>query len=119
MDSLTTRFQKQVFEPYLDLLKAEYRIHPTFDHARQMWEAKLTADELVNGPYLEKSQIYQEGEPLSGLPLHESTKATVLKRLAGRSAYSAQFGQAFRSIPAGYSGHCGRGRSEATLEFFS
>jgi hypothetical protein len=34
-------------------------------------------------------------------------------------AYSAQFGQAFRSIPAGYSGHCGRGRSEATLEFFS
>jgi hypothetical protein len=34
-------------------------------------------------------------------------------------AYSAQFGQAFRSIPAGYSGHCGRGRSEATLEFVS
>jgi DEAD/DEAH box helicase/MrfA Zn-binding domain/Helicase conserved C-terminal domain len=90
MDSLTTRFYKDVFTPYLDLLKAEYRIHPTFGHARQMWEAKLTADELVNGPYLEKSQIYQDGEPLSGIPLHESTKATVLKRLGGRSLWSHQ-----------------------------
>ena len=90
MDSLTTRFQKEVFKPYLDLLKAEYRFHPSFDHARQMWEAKLTPDELVNGPYLEKSQIYQEGEPLSALPLQESTKATILKRLAGRSLWSHQ-----------------------------
>ena len=90
MDSLTTRFQKQVFEPYLDLLKAEYRIHPTFNHAKQMWEAKLTAAELVNGPYLEKSQIYQEGESLSAIPVHESTKATVIKRLAGRSLWSHQ-----------------------------
>src|SRR5262249_52216505 len=90
MDSLTTRFQKQVFEPYLDLLKAEYRIHPTFNHAKQMWEAKLTAAELVNGPYLEKSQIYQAGESLSAIPVHESTKATVIKRLAGRSLWSHQ-----------------------------
>ena len=35
------------------------------------------------------------------------------------SGYSAQFGQAFRSNPAGCSGDSGRGRSEATLEFFS
>src|SRR5215510_2711008 len=90
MDSLTTRFQNEVFRPYLDLLKAEYRFHPTFDHARHMWEAKLTADELINGPYLEKSQIYQEGEPLSALPLQESTKATILKRLTGRSLWSHQ-----------------------------
>ena len=90
MDSLTTRFHKEVFAPYLELLKAEYRIHPTFDHARQMWEGKLTADELVNGPYLEKSQIYQEGEPLSALPLHQITKATVLKRLADRRLWSHQ-----------------------------
>ena len=34
-------------------------------------------------------------------------------------AYSAQFGQVFRSIPVGCSGDSGRGRSEATLEFFS
>lgn len=37
----------------------------------------------------------------------------------GSSAYSAQFGQVFRSIPVGCSGDSGRGRSEATLEFFS
>ena len=90
MDSLTTRFQKEVFGPYLELLKADYRIHPRFDHARQTWEAKLTADELVNGPYLEKSQIYLYGESLSDLPLHQDTKTTVNKRLGGRSLWSHQ-----------------------------
>jgi ATP-dependent helicase YprA (DUF1998 family) len=90
MDSLTTRFQNEVFRPYLDLLKAEYRFHPSFDHARQMWEAKLTADELVNGPYLEKSQIYQEGELLSALSLHESTKATIVKQLGERRLWRHQ-----------------------------
>ncbi len=55
MDSLTSRFSKEVFIPYLDLLKAEYRIHSVFEHARGMWEEKLTANELVNGPYLERS----------------------------------------------------------------
>jgi hypothetical protein len=34
-------------------------------------------------------------------------------------AYSAQSGHSFRSIPATDSADCGRGRSEATLEFFS
>jgi hypothetical protein len=33
--------------------------------------------------------------------------------------YSAQIGHRFRIIPAMDSGDCGRGRSEATLEFFS
>jgi hypothetical protein len=90
MESLTTRFQKEVFRPYLDLLKAEYRFHPIFDHARRMWEEKLTANELINGPYLEKSQIYQEGEPLSALPLRESTKAAIVKRLAERRLWRHQ-----------------------------
>jgi hypothetical protein len=33
--------------------------------------------------------------------------------------YSAQIGHRFRIILATCSGDCGRGRSEATLEFFS
>ena len=57
MDSLTARFQKKVFLPYLDLLKSGYRFHPAFAHAKRMWEEKLTADDLVDGTYLEKSHI--------------------------------------------------------------
>lgn len=90
MDSLTTRFQKEVFQPYLDLLQADYRFHSAFDHARRMWEAKLTATELVNGPYLEKSQTHPEGESLDKLSLHEKTKTTIRKRLGGRSLWKHQ-----------------------------
>ena len=81
MDSLTARFQKEVFLPYVDFLKAKYRIHQSFEHARHIWEEKLTAQELVNGPYLEKSQVYKEGLSLDDLPLHEQTKGTIQKRL--------------------------------------
>lgn len=90
MDSLTARFRKEVFQPYLELLKAEYRFHPAFDHARKMWEEKLTIDELINGPYLEKSQIYQEGEPLYSFPLDNKTKATIRKRLDGCDLWKHQ-----------------------------
>ncbi len=90
MDSLTSRFQKEVFSPYLELLRTGYRFHPVFDHAKRAWEEKLTAEELVNGPYLEKSQIYQEGESLDKLTLHEKTKATIRKRLGGRGLWKHQ-----------------------------
>lgn len=90
MDSLTARFQKEVFLPYLDLLKSGYRFHPTFAHAKRMWEEKLTADDLVNGPYLEKSQIYREGATFDELPLNEKTKATIRKRLGGRGLWKHQ-----------------------------
>src|SRR5216684_7741164 len=90
MDSLTSRFSKEVFIPYLDLLKAEYRIHSVFEHARGMWEEKLTANELVNGPYLERSQLYEEGIGLDELPLHEKTKLTIRRRLGGRNLWKHQ-----------------------------
>ncbi len=38
MDSLPVRFRKEVFEPYLDLLRAEFRIHRDFDFIREIWE---------------------------------------------------------------------------------
>jgi hypothetical protein len=41
--------------------------------------------ELVNGPYLEKSQVYKEGAALERLSLHEKTKATIRKRLGDRA----------------------------------
>lgn len=90
MDSLTARFRNDVFLPYLELLKAGYRFHPTFDHAKQMWEEKLTEQELINGPYLEKSQIYKAGEPLEALGLNEKTIVAIRKRLEGRGLWRHQ-----------------------------
>lgn len=90
MDSLTARFETKVFSPYLDLLKSGYRFHSAFAHAKRIWEEKLTAGELVNGPYLEKSQIYEEGLALNEIPLHENTKATIRKRLGERELWRHQ-----------------------------
>jgi hypothetical protein len=91
VDSLTTRFEKEVFTPYLDILKAEYRFHSIYAHARSVWEDKLTSKELVNGPYLEKAQVYETGDPLESLSLHEQTIKTIRKRLGEkRSLYRHQ-----------------------------
>ena len=90
MDSLTARFHKDVFLPYVELLKAKYRFHRAFGHAKSIWEERLTAKELVNGPYLEKSQVYKEGAALDELPLHEKTKATIRKRLGERNLWKHQ-----------------------------
>lgn len=100
MDSLTTRFEAEVFSPYLDLLKAEYRFHPQFEHAKRIWEESLTIRELVNGPYLEKSQMYAPGDPLDALPLHAKTVETVRERLGGRSLYKHQT-EALKLVLAG------------------
>lgn len=90
MDSLTTRFDKEVFLPYLELLKSQHRIHPTFQHVKQSWEAKLTPQELVNGPYLEKAQHYRPGAPLESLSLHPKTIETIRQRLGGRGLWKHQ-----------------------------
>lgn len=90
MDSLTARFHKEVFLPYVDLMKAKYRFHCAFGHARAIWEERLTAKELVNGPYLEKSQVYKEGAELNELSLHEKTKATIRKRLGDHALWKHQ-----------------------------
>ena len=90
MDSLAERFKTEVFDTYLDLLKAQYRFHPQFSHAKHMWEKHLTMEELVRGPYLEKAQMYEQGEPLDNLPLHEKTRTTLYERLSGRSLYRHQ-----------------------------
>ena len=90
MDSLTARFETKVFSSYLDLLKSGYRFHPAFAHAKKMWEERLRAEELINGPYLEKSQLYQEGLALDELRLHEKTKKTIRKRLGERALWKHQ-----------------------------
>src|SRR5262249_20047281 len=90
MDSLTTRFEREVFNPYLEFLRSGYRFHPQFAHARRIWEEKLTMQELINGPYLEKSQMYAQGEGLESLSLHPKTMATIHQRLNGRALYKHQ-----------------------------
>lgn len=90
METLTTRFTNEVFAPYLGLLKSNYRFHQTFGHAHQCWEDKLTARELVHGPFLEKSQTYARGEPVEKLALHPKTVETIKARLGGRGLYQHQ-----------------------------
>ena len=80
METLTTRFTNEVFTPYLGLLKSNYRFHRAFGHARQCWEGRLTEQELVNGPFLEKSKTYALGEPVEKLALHKKTVETVKKQ---------------------------------------
>jgi len=90
MESLTRRFKRFVFSPYIELLKSQYRIHSKFSHAKRIWEQELNGDILIKGPYLEKSKTYQQGTPLNDLPLHQKTKQTIRERLKGRNLYKHQ-----------------------------
>ena len=54
MDSLAARFEKDVFGTYTDLLKAQFRIHPTFSFIREVWDRELSMERLANGPFLER-----------------------------------------------------------------
>ena len=100
MEPLTNRFTKEVFEPYLGLLKSNYRFHRKFEHARRSWEDKLTEQELVRGPFLEKSQSYEKGKPLENLGLHHQTVKTIQSRLDKGSLYQHQ-SDALRLVLAG------------------
>ncbi len=90
MDSLTSRFRREVFLPYLDLLKSRYRFHSAFNHARRTWEEKLQVEVLIRGPYLERSQTYAAGGALATLALHEKTVQTIERRLSGHGLYQHQ-----------------------------
>ena len=90
MESLTKRFDGEVFQPYLELLKSGYRFHRVFDHARQCWSQGLTHSELVNGPFLERALTYAPGESFDGLGLDDRTAATIRQRLGGRGLYLHQ-----------------------------
>ena len=90
MKSLSERFEEEVFNPYCDLLKAEYRFNNKFKHAEKIWSEKLTMNELVNGAFLEKSQIYEAGESVETLPLQKETRQTINRKLNGRNLYRHQ-----------------------------
>jgi ATP-dependent helicase YprA (DUF1998 family) len=90
MESLMTRFHNEVFEPYLDFLHVRYRFHSAFHHARGIWEAKLSAAELINGPYLEKAQSYRAGDPIETIGLHPATAETIKIKLKGRALWKHQ-----------------------------
>ena len=90
MEPLTIRFKKEVFDPYVGLLKSNYRFHRKFEHARLSWKIKLTEQELVRGPFLEKSQSYKKGEPPDDLGLHHRTVETIQSRLGNSNLYKHQ-----------------------------
>jgi hypothetical protein len=90
MESLPTRFRKEVFEPYLDLLRAEFRIHPVFHFVGEIWERDLSMQQLVNGPFLERAQLYAPGDDIDTLGLHPDTQRAIAKKLKGRRLYKHQ-----------------------------
>ncbi len=90
MESLTKRFDREVFQPYVGLLKSGYRIHDAFAQARRCWAQGLTHSELVNGPYLERALAYAPGSPIEELGLNAQTVETIRTRLAGRGLYEHQ-----------------------------
>ncbi len=100
MDSLADRFEREVLEPYVKLLQARYRFHRSFAHAQKLWQDQLSKGVLVNGPYLERSQNYKQGEGLADLPLLEVTRKTILEKLSGRPLWSHQ-SKALRAILRG------------------
>ena len=101
MEPLTSRFTKEVFNPYLELLKSNYRFHREFEHARRSWEGKLTEKELVRGPFLEKSQSYKKGEPMENLELRHQTVETIQSRLGKEGRLYHHQTEALRLVLAG------------------
>ncbi len=100
MDSLPARFQKEVFTPYLELLKAQFRIHPKFSHVREVWERELSMERLANGPFLERAQLYAPGDDPRSFGLHPDAVRAVEAKLQGRGLYKHQT-DALRLVLAG------------------
>src|SRR4029453_12870445 len=90
MDSLPARFRKEVFDPYLDLLRAEFRIHRNFNFIREIWERELSMEQLSNGPFLERAQLYMVGDKPELLGLHPDALHAIETKLQGRSLYKHQ-----------------------------
>ena len=90
MNTLATRFRNEVFLPYCDLLKAQYKFHPKFFQVKEMWGNKLTEKELIKGPYMEKSQIYANGDSPESLKLHQDTINIINNKLKGRTLWKHQ-----------------------------
>ena len=100
MDSLPARFQKEVFAPYLELLKAQFRIHPEFSYVREVWERELSMERLANGPFLERAQLYAPGDDPRTLGLHPDAVRAIEEKLQGRGLYKHQT-DALRLVLAG------------------
>ncbi len=90
MESLVSRFRNEVLETYVQLVKARYRFHKNFEHARVRWSEQLSPERLANGPFLERAQTYRIGKRVDDLPLHELTKRTIRSRLSNRPLWSHQ-----------------------------
>ena len=91
MDSLTTRFDREVVANFTALLRSQYQVHPRFDGIRQQWEDFLqNPAQLINGPFLEAASSFAPGEPLDVLPLAEAARQTISSVMGGRPLYKHQ-----------------------------
>ncbi len=90
MNSLSERFCDEVFDSYIKLVKAQFRIHPRFASIREVWERELTMERLAHGPFLERAQLYATGAPVGSLGLHPDTVKAIAEKLKGRGLYKHQ-----------------------------
>lgn len=88
--SLVERFEGEVFGPYIDLLRSEYRFHDRYAQAQAAWESQLTFEALVRGPYIEAARLYADGKPLADLGLAPKALAAVAAKMGGRTPYEHQ-----------------------------
>ena len=88
--SLVERFERDVFGPYIDLLRSEYRFNDRFVPAEAAWAEQLTFNALVRGPYIEGAHLYADGDPLESLGLAPRALAAVAAKMAGRTLYQHQ-----------------------------
>ena len=98
--SLVERFGAEVFGPYVELLRSEYRFHDRYAQAQAAWENQLTFDALARGPYLEGASLYADGQPLADLGLAPSSLTAVADKMGDRTLYHHQ-SQAIRMLVGG------------------
>jgi len=98
--SLVERFERDVFGPYIDLLRSEYRFNDRFASAEAAWAEQLTFNALVRGPYIEAAHLYADGDPLESLGLAPRALAAVAAKMAGRTLYQHQ-SQAIKMLLGG------------------
>jgi ATP-dependent helicase YprA (DUF1998 family) len=99
--SLVERFETDVFGPYIDLLRSDYRFHDRFALAQRAWEEQLTFDALVRGPYVEGAYLYASGRPLGELALAPQTLRSVTAKMGSRVPYQHQ-SQAIEMLLGGH-----------------
>ncbi|GEP45873.1 DEAD/DEAH box helicase [Brevifollis gellanilyticus] len=91
MDSLNTRFNREVVSNFTAMLRSQYQVHQRFQGIKDQWHSILQdPKQLINGPFLEAATCYERGASLDALPLADDTKRTITEVMGGHQLYKHQ-----------------------------